>query len=273
MTFCLDVLFEVFQFGDRCRLTKLERVARRFPHFVEKWFGKMPFLRLDIRLQPGIEIVLNDFSFSEGFVAFIGSEQKKISLPNLATFPPFVCFNEVTLNYDKGSQSLLAKCRLFEDCLNSIKSALKDSNKMYFFADINQADPCHFSDHSSLVIYIRDKLLPIYGLSRRCVFDILFKSDKNSVTELISSILQISQIRLYSNVELSGVSAKKSGYNVPVRLPIEDISNWLTPKTDEGVEICGKTKLENRFLRIFLRNISNTKELWDHLKEVVFRHS
>ena len=218
---------------------------------------------------------INGFIFSNGLEARIGNKRKRNSLENLAVFPPFIRFNKVLLLYGAGrsSQPILAKCLFFEGCLNSIKSALKDSNEIHFVAGIEKDYVRHFSDQSSLVIYLRDRLLPIYGLSHRYVFDILFKSDKNSVTELISSILQISQIRLYSNVELSGVSAKKSGYNVPVRLPIEDISNWLTPKTDEGVEICGKTKLENRFLRIFLRNISNTKELWDHLKEVVFTHS
>ena len=52
LKFCFDVLLEVLQFGDRRRLTKLERVGRRLHHLVEKWFGEMPFLRLDIRLEP-----------------------------------------------------------------------------------------------------------------------------------------------------------------------------------------------------------------------------
>ena len=52
LTLSLDVLFEVLRFGDRHRLTKLERVGRRLHHLVEKWFGEMPFLRLDIRLEP-----------------------------------------------------------------------------------------------------------------------------------------------------------------------------------------------------------------------------
>ena len=54
LTLSLDVLFEVLRFGDRHRLTKLERVGRRLHHLVEKWFGEMPFLRLDlnIKLEP-----------------------------------------------------------------------------------------------------------------------------------------------------------------------------------------------------------------------------
>ena len=49
---CFDVLFDLFQFGDRRRLTKLERVGRRFHHLVEKCFRDVPFLRLDIQLAP-----------------------------------------------------------------------------------------------------------------------------------------------------------------------------------------------------------------------------
>ena len=56
LKFCCDVIFEVLQFGDRYRLTKLEGVGRRFHHLVEKWFGEMPFLRLNIRLEPGFAI-------------------------------------------------------------------------------------------------------------------------------------------------------------------------------------------------------------------------
>ena len=60
LTLCFDVIFEVLQFGNRRRLTKLERVGRRLHHLVEKWFGELPFLRLDIRLVPGFAIYSHD---------------------------------------------------------------------------------------------------------------------------------------------------------------------------------------------------------------------
>ena len=59
LIFCSDVLFEVFQFGDRRRLTKMEGVGRRFHHFVKNWFDKVPFLRLDIELNPGFAVLLD----------------------------------------------------------------------------------------------------------------------------------------------------------------------------------------------------------------------
>ena len=51
LTLCFDVILEVIQFGDRRRLTKMERVGRRFHHLIEKWFGEKPFLHLDMRLE------------------------------------------------------------------------------------------------------------------------------------------------------------------------------------------------------------------------------
>ena len=51
LTLCFDVILEILQFGDRRRLTKLERASRRFHDLVEKFFGEMPFLRLNIKLQ------------------------------------------------------------------------------------------------------------------------------------------------------------------------------------------------------------------------------
>ena len=49
---CSDVLFEVFRFGSRRKLAKLERIGRRFHWLVEKWFLDVPFLRLNLELRP-----------------------------------------------------------------------------------------------------------------------------------------------------------------------------------------------------------------------------
>ena len=209
------------------------------------------------------------FIFSDGLEAFIGGwDRKRISLANLTEF---IRFNEVRLLYSSGllytPWLLTTKCQLFEDYLNAIKPALKNFNKLSFVADINQADPGHFSDHSSVVIYLRDRLLPIFDSSRRYEFNISFKSDENSATEVISSILQISQVQSCSHVSIV-LSIELFGKQ-SARMPVEDISNWLTPKTVEGAEICGK-KGENRFLQIRSYIISNKKEMWEHLIKVNF---
>ena len=46
---CSDVLLEALLFGDRRRLTKLERVDRRFHLIIENFFRDRPFLRLELR--------------------------------------------------------------------------------------------------------------------------------------------------------------------------------------------------------------------------------
>ena len=48
---CGDVLFEVLCWGDRRRLTKLERIGRRFHWTVVKFFSEIPFLRLNFELK------------------------------------------------------------------------------------------------------------------------------------------------------------------------------------------------------------------------------
>ena len=47
---CSDVLLEALVFGDRARITKLERVGRRFHLYIENFFKERPFLRLGLRI-------------------------------------------------------------------------------------------------------------------------------------------------------------------------------------------------------------------------------
>ena len=45
---CSDVFLEALVFGDRHRITKLERVGRRFHLNIENFFKERPFLRLGL---------------------------------------------------------------------------------------------------------------------------------------------------------------------------------------------------------------------------------
>ena len=49
---CHDVLLETLFFGDRCQLTKSERIGRLFHRIIEDYreFKESPFLRLRLRL-------------------------------------------------------------------------------------------------------------------------------------------------------------------------------------------------------------------------------
>ena len=53
VSLCQDVILEVLSFGDRRWLIKLERVGRRFHWNIENFFGGIPFLRLNLKLDHG----------------------------------------------------------------------------------------------------------------------------------------------------------------------------------------------------------------------------
>ena len=46
-----DVFLEALLFGDRRRITKLERVGRRFHLYIENFFEEKPFLRLGLKIE------------------------------------------------------------------------------------------------------------------------------------------------------------------------------------------------------------------------------
>ena len=64
---CGDVLVEILQYGDRRRLTKLERVGRRLNWMVEKWYPEIPFLRLNLKLEPWYISYVSYFFLLIGF--------------------------------------------------------------------------------------------------------------------------------------------------------------------------------------------------------------
>ena len=269
--------WKLFDLGTDVNLSKWKELADVSIIWLKNGLARFLFyvwiFELNMGLWPRfLKSIINRFIFSDALqLVIVGNKRGRISLENLAEFPPFLRFNKVLLLYgaEPSSQPLLAKCILFEYCLNSIKPALKDSNKIHFVASINHADPSHFSDHSSLAIYLHNRLLPICDSSRRYMFDIVFDSqsaDENSVAEVISSILQIPQARTCSNVSIALFY-----FYVSARLPVENISNWLAPETDDGIELYGKRK-QNRFLLIFSSTVENTQEMWEHLKEVNFFH-
>ena len=48
---CGDVLVEILRYGSRRRLTKLERVGRRFNWIVGRCYPEVPYLRLNLALK------------------------------------------------------------------------------------------------------------------------------------------------------------------------------------------------------------------------------
>ena len=126
---------------------------------------------------------------------------------------------------------------------------------MNFDFIIDQSEPSCFCDHSKVLEYLRNRLLPICDKSRGYEFCISFESDANTIRFVISSILQMDQIDRSSNVKIDIWADDRT------KLPIEEISNWLHRSCDGGGQ-------RERSLFIQLEEIKSIVEVFVHLKEV-----
>ena len=201
------------------------------------------------------------------FIRDAAVQGKEISLQDLALFPAFLCFSEVDLQYWYGSQSIAEKCDLFDECLQSIETALNDSN-FNLKCFVSEYNPYHLSNHQTLIEYISDRLLPICESSRMYSFYIGFGSDFNSASNIIASILQMSQI--CRDGCLGVCIALISGAN-PTQLPIETISTWLNRKSG-AMEIHQKQTRRVLFIRSnrLSETFQNIPEMCAFLKMVNF---
>ena len=214
------------------------------------------------------------FSKDEGLGALIGNfiDEKEISLQDLALFPAFLRFGGVHLRYTSlGYVSIAEKCDLFDKCLQfdgclqSIKPALNDSNLIHFECIVSENARSEFSNHQTLIKYISDRLLTICESSRKYSFFIRFASDENSASNIIASILQMSQICRYG---CFGIHIGLICTN-PTQLPTETISTWLNRNSD-AMEIHQKRKC--RILHIHASaTFQNIPEMCDLLKTVNFQ--
>lgn len=193
---------------------------------------------------------------------------KNVPLTALKDFPRFLRFNEVRLLYLDDCQfpkiptiPLDVKCRLFADQLKTLKKALNYANHIYLDVDINSGNTFHFSDHSELIEYLSDEILPICDSARSYEFDVVFEGDsgdENSASDFIDEILQTEGVKRCSNVKFC------CQISPPTHLPIECISNWL-----QVPYLCGNMRKE-RILDIGIgRELQNARQLCDHLKEVL----
>ena len=203
-------------------------------------------------------------------------------LYQLATFPLFLRFDKVSISYNYvNDQTIEEKCELIEKQLLPLKLGLNDSNTIEFVARISrndQNDRNNFSDHLKLLDYIRNRFLPICNSSRCYKFQIWFFSDANSGTEIITSILEMDEIKHCSNVEI------RLFYGGQKRLPVKVISTWLERSAD-GAKNNHQNQKE-RFLKIWYHYysspyiqtpsfnsspfIQNAREMLEHLAKVYF---
>ena len=212
-----------------------------------------------------------NFSHKFGDVIVIGHKElheypgEKISPTNLASFPAFLRFNKVGLIHGVpwNTNSIEAMCELTEKHLLPIKPALKDTKMITFNGGISLHCGGCFRNHSKLLEFLRNRLLPICDSSHCYNFSIDLDSDKHAASNIIASILQIQQISRCSHSKFCFESV-----NQPINLPVEIVSNWLHRTFDEN----GNTKQkQERFLLIYSNaGTENLLQIWDSLKRVDF---
>ena len=186
------------------------------------------------------------------------------ALNNLAEFP-FLRFDAIRLDYNAGSHQIANKCEIFASQLQKL-SRLHETNSICVWATVNQKGRGYFIDHTQLLEHLRNRLLSICGYCRQYKFLISLKSDKGTVANIITSILQMQQVNECSNVGISLVIP-----NQYEQLPIETISNWLHRNhrnTDNGGNEFVNHK--ERLLEINIAYISNLVEMLNHFKKVLF---
>ena len=208
-----------------------------------------------------------------GLEATIAKEwftHSKISLTDLAVFPPFLRFDMVRLMLNNkhslpnpDAPPIGEICQLFESQLQSIKPTLDDSY-LIFYGVVDETDPASFHDHTELVTFLRNRLLTICDKSRRYSFNVYLKSDVSAATKcaIISSILQMPQIVQCSNVSIRFWN--NDYYHYQLQLPVEEISKWLINRK------LGGKRMRSLLINYFCGGDGNMREMFDHLKKVLY---
>ena len=210
-----------------------------------------------------------------------------VSYTDLVTFPQFLRFHLVTLriaenkDYDHDNDFVLTKdkCYLSEMYLQAIKRALNNSI-IYFMGMIARNDPHSFADHSELVNYVKNRLLPNCESSRDYKFSIDFRFDQIESSKAVSvtaSILQMPQLCKHHRPFNITIWFENIAKNTPVQIPVEAIANWLNQKSESGMK--AKYQNKERSLTICPYTINETEdehyalatlEIYEHLKKVNF---
>ena len=187
-----------------------------------------------------------------------------MSLTDLAAFLPFLRFDLIKLvmswsDFDTENawdkQSIVEKCQFFEDQMKTIDQIMDDSILLFSGAvDANNA-AC-FSDHSELLKYLSDRILPICVKLLGYDFVIMFSeenSDKSAAKCVLTSLLQMPQIICCSIVKIHLYDTDQ------MKLSVEEISNWLHRK---------RAGERRRLLNIYFCEAESIVCVLDHLKEV-----
>ena len=212
-----------------------------------------------------------------------------VSYTDLVAFPQFFRLHRVTLRieenkyFDHRDDFVLMKdkCYLSEMYLQAIKPALNNSI-IYFMGRIDRNDPHSFADHSELVNYLQNRLLPNCEFSRDYVFCIDFRFDEiesSKAASVTASILRMPQLCKHHRPFNITIWFENIVKNIPVQLPVEAIANWLNQKSESGSGMKAKCQNKERSLTIWACIYNQTedehyalatREIYEHLKKVNF---
>ena len=210
--------------------------------------------------------MLFPFIFSEelegGLKAFIGAKDEEIALSKLIVVPHYLRFDQVTLAYRIGSQSIAKKCESFRGYLSAIKATLYDSSVIHFDCEINHYNPTQFQNHPTLLEHIRC-IVSICDSSRGYSFDIhsIQNADSSTFGNKIVSILEMPAIARSSTVRVTGWNSGS------IKLPVETISNWLNRER----HAMNQNQQERYLFLVFDSDlIANIQEMYDLLEQVSY---
>ena len=146
----------------------------------------------------------------------------------------FLRFGVVSVYYRLGQQPIAAKCESIKKLLLPFTSVLEGA-KLEFDGRIDRNGLSDFSDHSMLLAHVANDLLSI--CNRCCAYEFhLSYLSEQSAPAVISSILEMAPVRDCNNVKFVVM-----GKDQPTALPVEAITKWFIPSSDDRK---GKKSLE-----------------------------
>lgn len=255
---CSDLVIEALYCATRNRMTKLEWVGRRFHQISEGFFEQKPFVRYELGIQTGYG----------KFACRLRPEN--MLLNELSVIPPFLRFSKICLYFTAFNDTTIEEqCEFMSNRLSLLNSALKDSEKFEFSANVSERHT-DFWNEMSLVQYLQSRLLPICSTSRAYKFCVgCYKSTtddkKNEIAHIISGLLEPPAVQKCADLMVLIHGFRKE----ELCLPSEEISDWLKGSHDANtyaqahysrnlsiklncVEICNMQGLVDRLKRQFL---------------------
>ena len=205
--------------------------------------------------------------FSPYGITVRGNNSSEYFIIGLSTITSFLRFDNVKfdINFRFASKSIASTISSLGNTFNVFKAP-----KLVLKARVDRNDPLCCPNYTQVLDYIANQLLPtsIFNSSQSCKFYIIFRTGSETATDFVASLLQLPAIVCKSNImiELSLLEIDPQLQHPIFRrltMPIEVISKWL-----HHLEGTGKERV--LYIHLGLTYIENPREIFNHLKEVIF---